>query len=302
MSSSVPSKAIDPARKGLSKSTIAAAEWCGRKAVYLEQVRDKEGARVRAAMPERVHFGSAVDEATQSLMLWWHADGTFRMEEIVLAAQAGVDSVRGRLGTEGIEWAAFAEEVELASARFAEWMLNTGKIYLPREYGLWTQGENGESIKAKFPAAGEVVGTPDAVYAPLTPHAIIVDVKTGQRHKGASDLDGSEMRFYAALYAQAYGTKHGLPRLAYLSYSRPKVEWRLTMRESTLEDIVLGMLAAKVVAKSVKGAASAAAFNTQQCQSCQYAEPLPGYSIKGRPFTGCEVGQLVKKEAHNGQA
>jgi hypothetical protein len=296
MSLSKPSKAIDPGRKGLSKSTITAADWCGRKAVYLEQVRDKEGRRVHAAMPERVHFGSAVDDATQSLMVWYDTDQRLRMEEISIAARNGVESVKGKEFTDTVDWAAFEEEVELATALFAEWLVTKAAQVLPMGLGLVTQGINGESLSVKLPGAGLVIGTPDAIFAPFSDHAVILDIKTGQRHKSMLDLNGSEMRFYAALYAKQFPNAP-LPRLALMSYSRPKVGWNLVMRDATPEDVALGVLSAQVVAKSVKGKPEHATFNTQQCKSCQYAVPLPDYG-----FGGCEVGLMSRKEETNGEA
>jgi len=296
MSPAKPSKTIDPARKGLSKSTITAADWCGRKAVYLEQVRDKDGKRVHAAMPERVHFGSAVDDATQSLMLWYDTDKRIRMEEISIAARNGVESVKGKQFTDAVDWDVFTEEVELATALFAEWLVTKAHQSLPLDQGLVTQGINGESLKVKLPQAGLVIGTPDAIYAPFTEHAVILDIKTGQRAKSMLDLHGSEMRFYAALYAKQFPDAP-LPRLALLSYSRPKVAWSLVMRQATPEDVALGVLSAQVVAKSIKGKPEHATFNTQQCKSCQYAVPLPDYG-----FGGCEVGRMSLKEESNGEA
>jgi hypothetical protein len=297
MSPAVPSKAIDPARKGLSKSTVTAADWCGRKAVYLEQVRDKDGRRVHAAMPERVHFGSAVDDATQSLMVWYDTDQRLRMEEISIAARNGVESVKGKAFTDAVNWDAFLEEVELATALFAEWLVTKSAQVLPMGMGLLTQGINGDSLSVKFPKAGLVIGTPDAIFAPFTEHAVILDIKTGQRHKSMLDLNGSEMRFYAALYAKQFPDAP-LPRLALMSYSRPKVGWNLVIRQSTPDDVALGVMSAQVVAKSVKGKPEHATFNTQQCKSCQYAAPLPDYG-----FGGCEVGLMMsQKEESNGEA
>jgi hypothetical protein len=62
------SKAIDPKRVGMSKSMMTSP--CERKAFFGETVRDAEGRRLSFPMPERVTFGTAVDEAVAYIV--WH--------------------------------------------------------------------------------------------------------------------------------------------------------------------------------------------------------------------------------------
>lgn len=285
-----PSKAIDPGRVGLSKSTIVAAEWCGRKAVYIEQVRDAAGRRVQSAMPERVIFGVAVDEATQ-LLLTWHLHGGLRMEELDMASKIGIDAARSRLCSDVIDWDAFSREVEIATGQFGVWLLNQQD--LPLAAGIWTQGQDGESLQAKMPKIGKVIGTPDLIVAPLTEEAVIVDVKTGQRFKTARDLDSAEMCFYAALYRKVF-PKAPLPKVAYLSYSRAKSEWTLVMRQASEVDVELGIATARTVAASIKRKPEDAPFNTAMCGGCQFAEP-----ITAAGFAGCSIGSAVRREQDN---
>jgi len=286
---SAPSKAIDPGRVGLSKSTIVAAEWCGRKAVFIETVRDRAGNRVQSAMPERVIFGVAVDEATQ-LLLTWHASAGLRVEEIDVAIEHGVAAARVRECSEVIDWNAFEKEVAVSVGQFAVWLVM--KNDMPIAKGLWTQGHDGESLKAKFPHAGQVIGTPDAIVAPLTDEAIIVDVKTGQRFKTDRDLESAEMRFYVALYRKAF-PKAPLPRVAYLSYSRAKADWNLVIRQTTDLDVELGIATARTVAASIKRKPDDAPFNTAMCGGCQFAEP-----IEAAGFAGCSIGAAVRRSSH----
>ncbi len=70
MTARSPDKAIDAKRSGVGKSLMrATAGWgCEREAFYAETVRDTAGARLRFPMPERVHFGTAVDVAVAELL------------------------------------------------------------------------------------------------------------------------------------------------------------------------------------------------------------------------------------------
>jgi hypothetical protein len=85
-----PSKDIDLGRSGVGKSLMrATGGWgCEREAWYGETVRDPAGKRLRFAMPERVHFGSAIDVAHGYLF------ATVR------------DIARGEIEAEAVDWGA----------------------------------------------------------------------------------------------------------------------------------------------------------------------------------------------------
>jgi hypothetical protein len=87
------SKAIDPARVGLSKSLMTSP--CERKGFYSETVRDGNGRRPSFPMPERVTFGTAVDEAV-SYILFHDRDGTPWTPEV--AIETGLARARASLG------------------------------------------------------------------------------------------------------------------------------------------------------------------------------------------------------------
>lgn len=65
-----PDKAIAGNRSGVGKSLMrATAGWgCEREAFYGETIRDRDGHRLRFPMPEKVHFGTAVDVAVAELL------------------------------------------------------------------------------------------------------------------------------------------------------------------------------------------------------------------------------------------
>jgi hypothetical protein len=65
-----PDKAIPANRSGVGKSLMRATSgWgCEREAFYQETIRDHEGNRLRFPMPEKVHFGTAVDVAVAELL------------------------------------------------------------------------------------------------------------------------------------------------------------------------------------------------------------------------------------------
>ena len=240
-------------------------------------------------MPERVIFGVAVDEATQLLLTWFAAAG-LRVDEISASIDYGVQAARAKECSDVIDWDAFRQEVAVSVGQFAVWLVN--QTSLPLDKGLWTQGRNGESLKAKFPHAGQVIGTPDAIVSPLTDEAIIVDVKTGQRFKTERDLESAEMRFYVALYRKAFPMS-ALPRVAYLSYSRAKADWTLVMRQTTSVDVELGIATARTVAASIKRKPDDAPFNTAMCGGCQFAEP-----IEAAGFAGCSIGAAVRRSSN----
>ena len=240
-------------------------------------------------MPERVIFGVAVDEATQ-LMMTWHAMAPLRFEEIDAAIIHGVDAARTRPCSDVIDWDAFTKEVAIACGQFAVWLLE--QQVLPFGAGFWTQGRDGESLTAKFPHAGAVIGTPDLIVAPLTDQAVIVDVKTGQRFKTDKDLESAEMRFYAALYHRVF-PKAPRPKVAYLSYSRAKSSWSYVERSTSEIDDQLGLAITKVVAASIKRKPDDAPFNTAMCGGCQFAEP-----IEAAGFAGCSIGAAMRRSSN----
>src|SRR5512139_1176161 len=87
------SKAIDPARVGLSKSLMT--NPCERKGYFAETVRDENGRRLSWPLPERVTFGSAVDEAV-SYIVWHDREGQpWRIEDGI---KTGMDRARSASG------------------------------------------------------------------------------------------------------------------------------------------------------------------------------------------------------------
>jgi hypothetical protein len=85
-------KAIDNGRVGLSKSLMTTP--CERKGFYGETVRDADGKRLRFAMPEKVHFGSAVDSAHLEIV---YAASQGKEPDLDLAIEKGMERARQRV-------------------------------------------------------------------------------------------------------------------------------------------------------------------------------------------------------------
>src|SRR5690606_20834263 len=106
-------KAIDPARVGLSKSLMVSP--CQRKGFYGETVRDESGRRIRTAMPEKVHFGTAVDTA--------HAYIVERIRDgepwsLSAALAVGKAAVTDKDWAEPPDWETFGIQLENALSLF----------------------------------------------------------------------------------------------------------------------------------------------------------------------------------------
>lgn len=272
------SKAIDPARVGLSKSLMTSP--CERRGFYSETVRDENGRRLSFPLPERVTFGTAVDEAT-SYIVWQDAHGEPWTQEDAL--RIALDAAHGALG-----WPLVADpDVFGVQVRNAISMFVTGSDGLERLRSLYpenlrVQGDNGHSLKA-----GDVIGTPDF----LTDHSV-VDVKTWSRNDGARKFWRSpEMGVYAYLFASRDGE---MPRRmayqAYIRVAKPYWVWLEITDEAQIAQLVsLGReTAAHWRALLEIGRPELFPVDTTYCGDCPFRLPLPEHG-----HDACAVGRLV---------
>ena len=274
------SKAIDPKRTGISKSTIVATNLCARKGWYGETIRDSEGRRLSVPMPERVLFGTALDEAIQ-LVIWNVREGAsleidfIRTGLIDEAVQEGLGAMASRPGAEECDPVAIEFELVIAVETFVRDILPT----LSLKY-LRLQGDDGESLRH-----GEFIGTPDILI--LGDEPAIWDVKSSARSKAVRDLWSPEMSHYAALYEGIYGSK---PLLGYLTWVRTKVpKWQVISMQSTDLHIELATAHRAATKAAINTpTVDALPFNTALCGSCEWKVTRPELG-----FGGCSIGQAV---------
>ncbi len=277
------SKAIDPARTGISKSALTSSTICMRKSYYAETVRDPDGRRVGITMNEPILFGKAVDAMTLYAIAAVRGNHSWTHEE---AISYGISDAQPSSPAD-IDPESFREEMTLAMTGFTPYL----HALLQRrgdDGQIWLQGWDGESLRANG-----LIGTPDIIVESRTEPPTVIDVKTGKRRKTEADLNGVEMGYYAHLYREVRGHS-GVVRVAYLSWSRTKnPAWYYVEKEveESHETIALAQLRALKSSLESKSADSVA-FSTTYCASCQYAKPQPSHN-----FDGCEVGLAVAANA-----
>ena len=287
----LPSKAIDPKRTGLSKSTVLAGSYCQRKAFYSESVRDENGARVQYAMPERVIFGVAVDVAALALMAWYREGwvpehgSAERAALIERATTLGFEAAAERDCKDTIDWGAFHNELALSTFELAR-LLDTGAVPL---VGASFQGLNGESLRYVDPVYGELIGTPDVITYDTDGGLFVIDVKASARAKGVGDLISAEMAYYTLLVRKALAMPAGeYPRVGYLVWVRSKStpRWSFIHGKTGPAHEVLAEEYVETTLRAINST-TAVAFSTTMCGSCDWVRPIEGV------FEGCTVGRAV---------
>lgn len=293
----LPSKAIDPKRTGISKSTVLAASYCGRKAHWMETVRTPDGARIQNPMPERVLFGSAIDVMALALLTWHRdsmIDASSESHLLDLAVELGVDAASEKLCSEQIDWEVFRRELALAAFTLND-RIKRGLFGLD---GAEFQGLSGESIRFVDPEFGELVGTPDVIARTDDGRLFIIDVKAAARAKTENDLRSAEMAFYVYLAMRALELDR-YPDVGYLVWVRGRKEphWEFIAGATGPEHEALGHAYIDSTRSAVRSVQHTT-FNTSMCGSCDWRKPVPGL------FEGCDVGRAVDslKEVRNEQA
>jgi hypothetical protein len=255
---------------------------CERKGAYGEWIRDDQGRRLDFAMPERVTFGSAVDEAVSFIL--WHElhESQYRPED---AVDAGMTFARGKKGWEIVE----------DKATFRVQLVNAVTLYLREDDGLAhilslrdenirLQGDDGRTLKAP----PDLIGTPDI----LTDRRI-VDVKTsGRKYTEAKFRESPEMPVYTELYAAEFGfLPEYLAYQVYVRVARPYWQW-IEVPASPRHVELSRIHAARWRAGLATGDINLFAFDAAFCGDCPFAKPIPEVG-----FEGCPVGLAVNEEA-----
>lgn len=282
------SKAIDPARVGLSKSLMTSP--CERKGFFSETVRDDNGRRLSFPLPERVTFGTAVDEAVAYLVYrdmrepdWPEFDfaDVVGNDARIIALQAAEKAQGWPLVTDPDT---FAQQVNNAISLYLSQPDGIARIRALYPEHVRIQGNDGQSLRA-----GDVIGTPDFIT-----DASVIDVKTWGRNDGVKKFwRSAEMGVYAYLFASIDGE---LPkRLAYQAYIRvSKPYW--TWLEVTDEAEIAGLVSmGRETAAHWRGLLEIGRpelfpTDTYYCGDCPFRDPMPDYG-----HDGCAVGRLVPR-------
>lgn len=271
------SKGIDLGRVGLSKSLMT--QPCERKGAYSELVRDASGRRIRSALPERVWFGVAVDEA-HAYIVESIRDG--KTWTIGAALAVGTAAVTDKEWAEEPDWETFGIQLENALNLFRSSSDGLARLK-PYIEGIRIQGDNGKSL-----AVDDVIGTPDYLLA----DGSVLDVKTSGRIYSASKfVESAEMPIYAYLAASESGVLP--PRLVYQVYVRvTRPYWQWLEVPGTAAHVALGRWHAAHWRKGLAlGDVDLFAVDLAFCKDCPFSVPIPEVG-----FAGCEVG-MARREA-----
>lgn len=282
------SKAIDPARVGISKSLVTTP--CERQGFYKETVRDASGRRLNFPMPERVVFGKAIDVAHGYIVEQIRDGANWTLDTAIdLGIGAAEDDTESyaRAMAETTDPETFALQVRNAMTLFIEQEDGLARLrpFIP---GIRIQGDNGRSLHVETDWETPDIGTPDYIFA----DGSILDVKTGSRsYDDRKFYEKAEMAFYAWLAASQDGAVP--PRFIYQVYVRlakPKWQWLEVPGNAAL--VTLGRLHSRRWHKGLTaGDPDLFAHDLSYCGDCPYRTAIPGVG-----HDGCDVG-LARVEA-----
>ncbi|CAB4152980.1 hypothetical protein UFOVP613_43 [uncultured Caudovirales phage] len=281
MTTPVISKAIDPARKGLSKSTLVAGTFCLRKAYFTERIVDAQGRRVPFEANAAMAFGSALDAATLFALYQIRAGDDYLTAE---AVEYGLADLRDDILALGVDPAEMRLELTQAMDEFRPEAARL--VELTAGGKIWLQGWDGASL-----SSGDLIGTPDIILEPaeITGTPWIVDIKAAKRRKTPHDLWGAELSFYSTLYGMVR-PERPLPAVAYLSWVRTKSPaWQFLPGEASPTHALLAAQHVGVTRSALRAqSADEVPFNSGMCGTCQWNRPRLDYG-----FSGCAVGKAI---------
>ena len=277
------SKAIDPRRVGISKSLVTATALCGRKGWFSEKIRLADGSRLPLIAPERVAFGSALDEAILIIADSIRSNQRWDEKDVV---DQGFYAARSRPTEDGIDWGIFHAQLEAAVKIFIFDVLETELVTFRDVY---LQGIDGESLKVDG-----LIGTPDFIFRRWKGEdggTMILDLKASSRSKSERDLRSAEMAFYSYLWTRYSAGE--LPGVGYLTYVRTKrPTYQLITGKATADHLLLAeqyLAATKAVV--ARDSVDEVGFSTSFCGSCEWRKPNPEVG-----FGGCSVGMLIASD------
>ncbi len=270
---------------------------CERAAYYGETVRDERGRRLRFAMPERVHFGSAIDVLHATLV-----------RRLVDRGEAGdLDSavdIAFHAGVAG-EWSEEHDDdtfrVRLSNAA----RLLVGEVTHPNQEGVpleWLdldgisiQGFDGKSIEVPGVFGDRpLVATPDYLWQRDGDVVGWLDVKSTDRAFSYPDKWlGAESVIYT-LACTLHNAGVVPEQIGYMEYRRnAKPYWHI---EWTREPTLLNRLAERYVIRWSKaleaGDPDLVSFNPKNCSTCDFARPIDGV-----PFEPCPIGAILPHQS-----
>lgn len=312
-----PDKAIDPGRSTLGKSLLngTGAFGCERQHWYEERVRLPNGWRVQRLMPEKVHFGKAVDVAHAQAVRWL-VDGAElgdvqeRVPRLVemgyyagLAEQPWADDKTGEpYDVTPDDREVFAIQIGNALALLTGLAPNNVPDQYPQPAekipllqvplpGIHIQGMDGQTLQVPGVFNDRALGaTPDYVYTEGGLLTAWLDVKCVDRaYTYPQKWHGAEATIYT--YALLRLNEGVAPDwIGYQEYRRNvKPYWIMTQRRQTAQ---LARLAERYVLRWDKALESddpdMLQFNTRECAKCVFRQAVPDTT-----HTGCPIGQAV---------
>lgn len=301
-------KEIDPSRLSLGKGLLHATGsfGCEREAWYAETVRDERGWRLRNPMPEKVHFGSAIDVLHSACMKRKIEGREIELEAVVeIAYRKGIAEPWAEEEQEGFDRGEAREVFRMQIVNAARLLI--GEVegppvqapgipldWMPTE-GLHIQGLDGISLEVPDVFGDRPLGgTPDYLYIDSETQTMVgwIDVKATARSYSYPDKWlGAEATVYTYILTLLNGGQ--IPGFAgYLEYRRlAKPYWNITILR---EPRMLAALAARYVIRWRKaieaGDPDLLAFNPKECGDCPYSGPIPLAD-----FPGCEIGKIVNR-------
>jgi hypothetical protein len=293
-------KEIDPGRPSIGKGLLwtTGSFGCERESWYGETIRDAKGWRLQHPMPERVHFGKAIDLLHAILMRRRAAglpDPYQRLDDAVdMAYHAGVYGP----WDEEPDRDTFRVQIENAAR------LLVGEVAGPPEQapgvpiewvpleGLHIQGMDGKTLEIPGVFGDRPLGgTPDYVWTDTD----------GVLHGWADVKAVSRSMSYPSKWLQAEPSIYTylLMRLnegvlpgfaAYIEYRRlAKPYWSMTvLREPGLLARIAGLYINRWQKALANGDPDLLSFNPSECSDCPYRRPIPEVQ-----FSGCPIGQIV---------
>lgn len=227
-------------RTALSKSAVTGWDLCPTKAGFELRAR-------RPLIPnEKISFGSALDAATEKLVIGAREGWTEKK-----TLQAAADATGFVVERDGIPLP--TDEMDKAVRGF--W----GEV-IPRFD--WSRAETQAEIAAVIPGLGEVQGHPDVILAGPW------DVKSSRYKK---DLPSVELGLYAILLEEARGVE--VREAGYLTWVRSgRGRWEIQPWQITSEARRWTWARVNQYARAVEtGAFFGAPKYPSLCESCQYA-------------------------------
>lgn len=302
------SKDIDPGRLSIGKGLLWATGsfGCEREAWYGETVRDERGWRLRHPMPEKVHFGKAIDVLHAAAMKRRIDGREIEVDPLVdLAYHAGIAETWAEEEQDDFDRDAAREVFRVKLDNAAR--LLVGEVagppaqaegvpldWMPLE-GVHIQGLNGVSLEVPNVFGDRPLGgTPDYVYVDQESGTMVgwIDVKAVERsHSYPDKWLGAEATIYTYLLTVLNGGQ--VPGfIGYLEYRRlAKPYWHMTIQRNP---IILAGIADRYIRRWRRaieiGDPEVLSFNPKECADCPYSRPIPEAG-----FPGCEIGAIVNR-------